>query len=119
MNRRDFLVQSALSAAALSSLGRPPAATAAEPRSIFEQVRAGRPLEGVDAIDAHAHFDVISGDLIWPLGVDMLYRARNKYPWYEMQTLYPFDEDGISRAVKDAIAMKTVKSTIVPWPELM
>ncbi len=72
MNRRDFLVQSALSAAALSSLGRPAAAKAAEPRSIFEQVRAGRPLKGVDAIDAHAHFDVISGDLIWPLGVDML-----------------------------------------------
>jgi hypothetical protein len=36
-----------------------------------------------------------------------------------MQTLYPFDEDGISRAVKDAIEMKTVKSTIVPWPELV
>ena len=37
-----------------------------------------------------------------PLGVDMLYRARDKYPWLKMQTLYPFDEDGISRAVKDA-----------------
>ena len=33
--------------------------------------------------------------------------------------LYPFDEDGVSRAVKDAMAMKTVKSTIVPWPELV
>ncbi len=54
-----------------------------------------------------------------PLGVDMLDRARNKYPWLDMQTLYPFDEDGVSRAVKDAIAMKTVKSTIVPWPELV
>jgi threonine dehydrogenase-like Zn-dependent dehydrogenase len=54
-----------------------------------------------------------------PLGVDMLYRARDKYPWLEMQTLYPFDEDGIARAVKDAMAMKTVKSTIVPWPELV
>ena len=72
MNRRDFLVQSGLSAAALSSLGRPPAAKAAEPLSIFDQVRAGRPLEGVDAIDAHAHFDVISGNLIWPVGVDVL-----------------------------------------------
>ena len=38
-----------------------------------------------------------------PLGVDML---------------YPFSEDGIDRAVADAMAMKTVKSTIVPWPEL-
>jgi hypothetical protein len=36
-----------------------------------------------------------------------------------MQTLYPFSEDGIARAVADAIAMKTVKSTIVPWPELI
>jgi threonine dehydrogenase-like Zn-dependent dehydrogenase len=54
-----------------------------------------------------------------PLGVDMLYRTRNKYPWLEMQTLYPFDADGVSRAVKDAMAMKTVKSTIVPWPELV
>jgi len=54
-----------------------------------------------------------------PLGVDMLYRTRDKYPWLEMQTLYPFDEDGISRAVSDAMAMQTVKSTIVPWPELV
>jgi threonine dehydrogenase-like Zn-dependent dehydrogenase len=53
-----------------------------------------------------------------PLGVDMLYRARNKYPWLDMQTLYSFDEDGVSRAIKDAMAMKTVKSTIVPWPDL-
>jgi threonine dehydrogenase-like Zn-dependent dehydrogenase len=54
-----------------------------------------------------------------PLGVDMLYRARAKYPWFDMQTLYPFSEDGIARAVADAIAMKTVKSTIVPFPELI
>jgi threonine dehydrogenase-like Zn-dependent dehydrogenase len=54
-----------------------------------------------------------------PLGVDMLYRTRNKYPWTDMQTLYPFSEDGIGRAVADAMAMKTVKSTIVPWPELV
>jgi threonine dehydrogenase-like Zn-dependent dehydrogenase len=54
-----------------------------------------------------------------PLGVDMLYRTRTKYPWLDMQTLYPFSEDGIARAVADAIAMKTVKSTIVPFPELI
>jgi hypothetical protein len=54
-----------------------------------------------------------------PLGVDMLDRARGKYPWLDMQTLYPFDEAGVSRAVKDAMATKTVKSTIVPWPELV
>ena len=34
-----------------------------------------------------------------PLGVDMLYRTRNKYPWLEMQTLYPFSEEGIGQAV--------------------
>ena len=50
---------------------------------------------------------------------DMLYRARDKYPWREMQTLYPFDEPGVKKAVSDAMAMRTVKSTIVPWPELL
>jgi threonine dehydrogenase-like Zn-dependent dehydrogenase len=54
-----------------------------------------------------------------PLGVDMLYRTSTKYPWLEMQTLYPFDEVGISQTIEDAMAMKTVKSTIVPWPELV
>ena len=54
-----------------------------------------------------------------PFGVDMLYRTRKKYPWFDIQTLYPFSEEGIGRAVADAIAMKTVKSTIVPWPELV
>ena len=29
-----------------------------------------------------------------PLGVDMLYRTRDKYPWLEMQTIYPFSEEG-------------------------
>jgi len=36
-----------------------------------------------------------------------------------MQTLYPFSQEGIGRAFADAMAMKTVKSTIVPWPELI
>jgi hypothetical protein len=31
----------------------------------------------------------------------------------------PFDTEGIARAVADAMAMRTVKSTIVPWPELL
>jgi threonine dehydrogenase-like Zn-dependent dehydrogenase len=53
-----------------------------------------------------------------PLGVDMLYRTRDKYPWLEMQTIYPFSEDGLGRAIADAMAMRTVKSTIVPFPEL-
>jgi threonine dehydrogenase-like Zn-dependent dehydrogenase len=53
------------------------------------------------------------------LGVDMLDRAQGRYPFLEMQTLYPFDEDGLGRAIADAMAMRTVKSTIVPWPELV
>jgi threonine dehydrogenase-like Zn-dependent dehydrogenase len=52
------------------------------------------------------------------LGVQMLDRARDRYPWLEMQTLYPFDEDGLGRAIADAMAMRTVKSTILPTPEL-
>ncbi|MEA2933455.1 MAG: hypothetical protein QOD74_101 [Variibacter sp.] len=54
-----------------------------------------------------------------PLGVEMLYRARDKYPFLEMQTIYPLTEEGITTAVADAMAMRTVKSTIVPWPELV
>jgi threonine dehydrogenase-like Zn-dependent dehydrogenase len=53
-----------------------------------------------------------------PLGVDMLYRARHRRPWLDMQTLYPFSEDGVGAAIADAMAMRTVKSTIVPWPDL-
>jgi threonine dehydrogenase-like Zn-dependent dehydrogenase len=52
-------------------------------------------------------------------GVDMLWAARDRYPWLEMQTLYEFSEDGISSAVADAMAMKTVKSTIIPNPDLV
>jgi hypothetical protein len=53
------------------------------------------------------------------LGIRMLDHARDRYPWYEMQTIYPFDQDGVERAVADAMAMRTVKSTIVPFPELL
>ncbi|MCG8558209.1 MAG: zinc-binding dehydrogenase [Hyphomicrobiales bacterium] len=54
-----------------------------------------------------------------PLGVDMLYRARDRYPWREMQTLFPFTVEGVKDAVGQAMAMKTVKSTIVPFEELL
>ena len=50
-----------------------------------------------------------------PLGVAMLDRARDRYPWYEMQTLFPFTEDGRRRRDRGAMAMRTVKSTIVPF----
>jgi len=54
-----------------------------------------------------------------PLGVDMLYKARDKYPWRKMQTLFPFTVAGVRDAVAQAMAMRTVKSTIVPFEELL
>jgi threonine dehydrogenase-like Zn-dependent dehydrogenase len=54
-----------------------------------------------------------------PLGVDMLYRARDRYPWRRMQTLFPFSIAGIKDAVSGAMAMQTVKSTIVPAADLL
>jgi threonine dehydrogenase-like Zn-dependent dehydrogenase len=53
-----------------------------------------------------------------PLGVEMLYKARDKYPWRKMQTLFPFTLEGVKDAVAEAMAMKTVKSTIVPFPDI-
>jgi threonine dehydrogenase-like Zn-dependent dehydrogenase len=53
-----------------------------------------------------------------PLGVAMLDRARARYPWYAMQTLFPFTESGVAEAIAAAMAMRTVKSTIVPFEGL-
>ena len=53
-----------------------------------------------------------------PQGVAMLDRARERYPWYEMQTLFPFSEHGVADAIGAALAMRTVKSTIVPFEDL-
>jgi threonine dehydrogenase-like Zn-dependent dehydrogenase len=53
-----------------------------------------------------------------PLGVRMLHHASERYPWFEMQTLFPFSEDGLKTAIADAMAMRTVKSTIIPFPDL-
>jgi len=53
-----------------------------------------------------------------PLGIDMLDRARDRYPFSEMQTLFPFTETGIADAIAAAVEMRSVKSTIVPAPEL-
>jgi threonine dehydrogenase-like Zn-dependent dehydrogenase len=54
-----------------------------------------------------------------PQGVAMLDRARDRYPWYEMQTLFPFSEAGLAEAIGAAMAMRTVKSTIVPFADLL
>ncbi|GBD44238.1 Erythritol/L-threitol dehydrogenase [bacterium HR40] len=53
-----------------------------------------------------------------PLGIAMLDRARDRYPWLAMQTLFPFDEQGLAAAIEEAMAMRTVKSTVVLDPEL-
>jgi threonine dehydrogenase-like Zn-dependent dehydrogenase len=53
-----------------------------------------------------------------PHGIDMLDRARERYPWYDMQTLFPFTEAGVADAIAAAMAMRTVKSTIVPFEGL-
>ena len=54
-----------------------------------------------------------------PKGVDLLWQSRDKYPFYEMQTLFEFSEDGITKAIDEAMKMRTVKSTIVPNPQLL
>jgi hypothetical protein len=45
--------------------------------------------------------------------------ARDRYPWRRMQTLFPFTVEGVKDAVAQAMAMKTVKSTIVPFEALL
>jgi threonine dehydrogenase-like Zn-dependent dehydrogenase len=54
-----------------------------------------------------------------PLGIAMLGRARDRYPWSAMQTLFPFTEAGLGDAIQAALDMRTVKSTIVPNPDLV
>jgi hypothetical protein len=49
----------------------------------------------------------------------MLDRARDRYPWLEMQTRFAFTEQGIGEAIESAIEMRSVKSTIVPTPDLI
>jgi threonine dehydrogenase-like Zn-dependent dehydrogenase len=53
-----------------------------------------------------------------PQGIAMLDRARARYPWYDMQTLFPFTEAGVAEAIAAAMAMRTVKSTIIPCESL-
>jgi threonine dehydrogenase-like Zn-dependent dehydrogenase len=49
-----------------------------------------------------------------PLGIAMLDRARDRYPWYDMQTLFPFHEQGVKDAIAAAMEMRAVKATILP-----
>ena len=48
-----------------------------------------------------------------PHGIAMLDRARDRYPWDAMQSLFPLSETGIQEAIDAATTMRSVKSTIV------
>ena len=52
-------------------------------------------------------------------GIALLDRARDRYPFREMQTRFPFSEDGIQAAIDAANAMACVKATIVVNPEIV
>jgi threonine dehydrogenase-like Zn-dependent dehydrogenase len=54
-----------------------------------------------------------------PIGIAMLARARERYPWAEMQTLFPFTAEGVRDAIAAAIDMSSVKSTVVTSPTLL
>ena len=54
-----------------------------------------------------------TADDIWG-GIQMLYRARDRYPFREFQTRFPFSERGISDAIAAAREMRCLKATIVP-----
>lgn len=49
-----------------------------------------------------------------PLGIAMLHRARDRYPWHKLQTRFPFSKEGITEAIDSAMEMRVVKATIVP-----
>ena len=49
-----------------------------------------------------------------PLAINMLNRARDRFPWHRIQTKFPFNEVGLINAIECAKSMKCVKATIVP-----
>ncbi len=48
------------------------------------------------------------------LGIAMLHRARDRYPFNKLQTRFPFSEEGLTEAIESAMSMRVVKATIVP-----
>ena len=48
------------------------------------------------------------------LGIKMLDRARDRYPFRDFQVRFPFSEKGISDAISAAREMRCLKATIVP-----
>lgn len=49
-----------------------------------------------------------------PVGIDMLDRARDRYPWRRMQTEFPLTQAGVAEAVQSTMTMHCVKATILP-----
>ena len=54
-----------------------------------------------------------------PFRFNMMHRMHDTYPWLDMQTPYPFTEDGWDKPSRVRMAMTTVKSVILGWPELV
>ena len=52
-------------------------------------------------------------------GIALLDRARGRYPFRELQTRFPFSEEGIQAAIAAANAMECVKATIVVNPAIV
>ena len=53
-----------------------------------------------------------------PLGIGLLDRARDRYPWRRMQTTFSFNAEGVFEATQSAMAMRCVKATIIPNQEI-
>ncbi len=49
-----------------------------------------------------------------PLGIQMIHRVAERYPWHLMQTPFSFSQEGLAEATEAAIAMRCMKATIVP-----
>ncbi len=64
-----------------------------------------------------ASWGITADDL--PLGVDLLHRSSNRYPWACVQTKFPLTENGVQEAIECAKTMKCVKATIIPKPSLI
>ena len=52
-------------------------------------------------------------------GIAVLDRARDRYPFRDLQTRFPFSEEGIQAAIDAANEMRCVKATIVVNPEIV
>lgn len=48
-----------------------------------------------------------------PLGIHMLERITERYPWHLMQAEFPFSEEGLIEAIEAAKAMRCIKATLV------